>query len=91
MRPNNRELNQIRPVKITRHYTKYAEGSVLIEFGETKVLCNATIEETVPRFLKGQQQGWVTAEYGMLPRRTLAHNAKRQKASKQAERWKFNV
>lgn len=76
MRPNNRELNQIRPVKITRHYTKYAEGSVLIEFGETKVLCNATIEETVPRFLKGQQQGWVTAEYGMLPRATHSHTTR---------------
>ena len=88
MRPNNRELNQIRPVKITRHYTKYAEGSVLIEFGETKVLCNATIEETVPRFLKGQQQGWVTAEYGP---HILGYQERRQKASKQAERWKFNV
>ena len=80
MRPNNRELNQIRPVKITRHYTKYAEGSVLIEFGETKVLCNATIEETVPRFLKGQQQGWVTAEYGMLPRAT--HSRTQREAAK---------
>ena len=80
MRPNNRELNQIRPVKITRHYTKYAEGSVLIEFGETKVLCNATIEETVPRFLKGQQQGWVTAEYGMLPR--AAHSRTQREAAK---------
>ena len=70
MRPNNRPTTQTRPVKITRNYTRYAEGSVLIEFGETKVLCNATIEETVPRFLKGQQQGWVTAEYGMLPRAT---------------------
>ena len=64
MRPNNREAQQVRPVTITRHYTRYAEGSVLVEFGETKVLCNATVEETVPRFLKGQQQGWVTAEYG---------------------------
>lgn len=52
MRPNNRELNQVRPVKITRHYTRYAEGSVLVEFGETKVLCNATVEEMVPRFFK---------------------------------------
>ncbi|WGE34035.1 ribonuclease PH [Actinobacillus genomosp. 1] len=80
MRPNNRELNQVRPVKITRHYTRYAEGSVLVEFGETKVLCNATVEETVPRFLKGQQQGWVTAEYGMLPRST--HSRMQREAAK---------
>ena len=86
MRPNNRELNQIRPVKITRHYTKYAEGSVLIEFGETKVLCNATIEETVPRFLKGQQQGWVTAEYGMLPRATHSRSQREAAKGKQTGR-----
>jgi len=86
MRPNNRELNQIRPVKITRHYTKYAEGSVLIEFGETKVLCNATIEETVPRFLKGQQQGWVTAEYGMLPASTQSRMKREAAAGKQSGR-----
>ena len=86
MRPNNRELNQIRPVKITRHYTKYAEGSVLIEFGETKVLCNATIEETVPRFLKGQQQGWVTAEYGMLPRATHSRTQREATKGKQTGR-----
>ena len=86
MRPNNRELNQIRPVKITRHYTKYAEGSVLIEFGETKVLCNATIEETVPSFLKGQQQGWVTAEYGMLPRATHSRTQREAAKGKQTGR-----
>ena len=86
MRPNNRELNQIRPVKITRHYTKYAEGSVLIEFGETKVLCNATIEETVPRFLKGQQQGWVNAEYGMLPRATHSRTQREAAKGKQTGR-----
>ena len=86
MRPNNRELNQIRPVKITRHYTKYAEGSVLIEFGETKVLCNATIEETVPRFLKGQQQGWVNAEYGMFPRATHSRTQREAAKGKQTGR-----
>ena len=86
MRPNNRELNQVRPVKITRHYTKYAEGSVLIEFGETKVLCNATVEETVPRFLKGQQQGWVTAEYGMLPRATHSRTQREAAKGKQGGR-----
>lgn len=86
MRPNNRELNQVRPVKITRRYTKYAEGSVLIEFGETKVLCNATVEETVPRFLKGQQQGWVTAEYGMLPRATHSRTQREAAKGKQGGR-----
>lgn len=86
MRPNNRELNQVRPVKITRYYTKYAEGSVLIEFGETKVLCNATVEETVPRFLKGQQQGWVTAEYGMLPRATHSRTQREAAKGKQGGR-----
>ncbi|AAP95280.1 ribonuclease PH [[Haemophilus] ducreyi] len=86
MRPNHRENNQIRPVKITRHYTRYAEGSVLIEFGETKVLCNASIEESVPRFLKGQQQGWVTAEYGMLPRATHSRNQREAAKGKQSGR-----
>ncbi|MDH5300325.1 MAG: ribonuclease PH [Gammaproteobacteria bacterium] len=70
MRPSGRATNQLRQIKITRHYTKHAEGSVLIEFGDTKVLCNASIEERVPRFLNGKGQGWVTAEYGMLPRST---------------------
>lgn len=86
MRPNNRELDQVRPVKITRHYTKYAEGSVLIEFGETKVLCNASIDESVPRFLKGQQQGWVTAEYGMLPRATHTRTQREAAKGKQGGR-----
>lgn len=70
MRPNDRKADQVRPIKITRNYTAYAEGSVLVEFGNTKVLCNATVEENVPRWLKGQGKGWVTAEYGMLPRST---------------------
>jgi len=60
----------MRPIQITRHYTKHAEGSVLVAFGDTRVLCNATVEERVPRFIKGKGQGWVTAEYGMLPRAT---------------------
>ncbi|MGQ0286836.1 ribonuclease PH [Pasteurellaceae bacterium 22721_9_1] len=80
MRPNNRAANAPRPIKITRHYTKHAEGSVLVEFGETKVICTATVEETVPRFLKGQGQGWVTAEYGMLPRST--HSRMQREAAK---------
>lgn len=86
MRPNNRPINQTRPVSITRHYTRYAEGSVLIEFGETKVLCNATVEENVPRFLKGQQQGWVTAEYGMLPRATHSRTQREAAKGKQGGR-----
>lgn len=80
MRPNERAVNQPRPIKITRHYTRHAEGSVLVEFGETKVICTATVEETVPRFLKGQEQGWVTAEYGMLPRST--HSRMQREAAK---------
>jgi ribonuclease PH len=63
-------VSELRPIAISRNYTKHAEGSVLIEFGETKVLCNASIEDSVPRFLKGSGQGWITAEYGMLPRST---------------------
>ncbi|MBY7854848.1 ribonuclease PH [Vibrio fluvialis] len=79
MRPNNRAADQVRPINFTRHYTAYAEGSVLVEFGNTKVLCNATVEEGVPRWLKGQGKGWVTAEYGMLPRAT--HSRTRREAA----------
>ncbi|QIW15742.1 ribonuclease PH [Pasteurellaceae bacterium RH1A] len=86
MRPNDRPAHQTRPVKITRNYTRYAEGSVLIEFGETKVLCNATVEDTVPRFLKGKQQGWVTAEYGMLPRATHSRTQREAAKGKQGGR-----
>lgn len=70
IRPSKRQPDQLREVRITRHYTKHAEGSVLVEFGDTKVICTASVEESVPRFLKGQGTGWVTAEYGMLPRST---------------------
>ena len=70
IRPSRRQQNQLREVTLTRNYTKYAEGSVLVEFGDTKVLCNASVEASVPRFLKGSGKGWVTAEYGMLPRST---------------------
>lgn len=80
MRPSKREANQLRPIKITRHYTAYAEGSVLVEFGQTRVLCNASIIEGVPRFLKGKNQGWVTAEYSMLPRAT--HSRTEREASR---------
>ncbi|MHB1565799.1 MAG: ribonuclease PH [Acidiferrobacter sp.] len=70
MRPSGRAPNALRDIRITRHFTRYAEGSVLIEFGNTRVLCNASVDEKVPPFLKGRGQGWVTAEYGMLPRAT---------------------
>ena len=68
MRADNRKPDELREVKITRNYTKYAEGSVLVEFGDTKVLCNATVTNEVPPFLKGQKTGWITAEYAMIPR-----------------------
>ena len=70
MRPSKRTSDQLRSVKITRQYTKHAEGSALIEFGDTQVLCTASISEKIPSFLKGKGQGWLTAEYGMLPRST---------------------
>ncbi|ARG96720.1 ribonuclease PH [Legionella micdadei] len=80
MRPSNREPNELRPIKITRNFTAHAEGSVLIEFGQTRVVCNVSVIEGVPRFLKGKNQGWITAEYGMLPRAT--HSRTEREASK---------
>jgi len=70
MRPSGRPPDQLRDIKITRHYTYHAEGSVLIEFGRTRVICTASVEDRVPGFLKGKETGWLTAEYGMLPRST---------------------
>jgi ribonuclease PH len=69
-RPSGRRPEQLRPVKLTRRFTRHAEGSVLVEFGETRVICTASLEDGVPRFLRGKGQGWITAEYGMLPRST---------------------
>ncbi|MDW6002227.1 ribonuclease PH [Vibrio mangrovi] len=86
MRPNDRAADQVRPIKITRNYTAYAEGSVLVEFGNTKVLCNASVEENVPRWLKGQGKGWVTAEYGMLPRATHSRTRREATSGKQGGR-----
>ncbi len=86
MRPSGRTPAQVRPVKITRNYTSYAEGSVLVEFGETKVLCTASVEQSVPRFLKGQGKGWVTAEYAMLPRATHTRNQREAARGKQSGR-----
>jgi len=79
MRPSNRNNDQLRDIKITHNFTKYAEGSVLVEFGNTKVLCNASVEKRVPRFLDAETQGWLTAEYSMLPRST--HSRMRREAS----------
>jgi len=86
MRPSGRTPEQLRSICFTRHYTKHAEGSVLVEFGDTKVLCTASIEKRVPRFLKGQGQGWITAEYGMLPRSTNERMGREASRGKQGGR-----
>ena len=85
-RPSGRASTQLRSVRITRNYTKHAEGSVLVEFGDTKVICTASVESGVPRFLKGQGQGWLTAEYGMLPRATGERNQREASKGKQGGR-----
>ncbi|MEJ2059928.1 MAG: ribonuclease PH [Gammaproteobacteria bacterium] len=86
MRPSGRQPDQLREIRFTRHYTRHAEGSVLVEFGETRVLCTATVEERVPFFLKGKNQGWVTAEYGMLPRSTGTRMAREAARGRQGGR-----
>ncbi len=85
-RPSGRENNQLRDVKITRNYTIHAEGSVLIECGNTKVLCNASVEDRVPAWLRGKGKGWVTAEYGMLPRSTGSRMRREASSGKQGGR-----
>jgi len=85
-RPSGRAADQLRSIRITRNYTKHAEGSVLVEFGDTKVICTVSIESGVPRFLKGQGQGWLTAEYGMLPRATGERNQREASRGKQGGR-----
>ncbi|MDY0206107.1 MAG: ribonuclease PH [Pseudomonas sp.] len=85
-RPSGRELDQLREVRITRNYTCHAEGSVLVEFGNTKVICTVSVENGVPRFLKGQGQGWLTAEYGMLPRATGSRTRREASSGKQGGR-----
>jgi ribonuclease PH len=82
MRPSTRHPDELRPVRITRHYTRHAEGAVLVEFGDTKVICTASLDEKVPPFLKGQGRGWVTAEYGMLPRSTNTRMQREASAGK---------
>jgi ribonuclease PH len=86
MRPSNRQPDAMRHVRITRNYTKHAEGSVLVEFGDTRVLCNATVEDRVPPFLRGKGEGWVTAEYGMLPRSTTSRMGREAARGKQGGR-----
>jgi ribonuclease PH len=86
LRPSGRAANALRPVRFTRQFTKHAEGSVLIEFGDTKVICTASIEDKVPGFLKGKGQGWLTAEYGMLPRSTHTRMDREAAKGKQSGR-----
>ncbi|MEO0442209.1 MAG: ribonuclease PH [Pseudomonadota bacterium] len=85
-RPSGRSPDQLRPIAITRHYTKHAEGSVLVEFGDTKVICTASLDHSVPGFLRGKGSGWVTAEYGMLPRSTGSRMAREAARGKQSGR-----
>ncbi|MGV6857515.1 MAG: ribonuclease PH [bacterium] len=86
MRPSGRQPDELRQISFTRHYTCHAEGSVLVEFGNTKVLCTASVEERVPGFLRGKGQGWVTAEYGMLPRATGSRCGREAARGKQTGR-----
>ncbi|BAU46671.1 ribonuclease PH [Sulfurifustis variabilis] len=86
MRPSGRASDELRPIRITRRFTRHAEGSVLIEFGETRVVCNVSVEEKVPPFLKGKGQGWITAEYGMLPRATKERTQREAAKGKQGGR-----
>ena len=86
MRPSQRQPDQLRTVRLTRGFTCHAEGSVLVEFGATRVLCTASVEENVPGFLRGKGQGWVTAEYGMLPRATHTRSAREAAKGKQSGR-----
>ena len=86
MRPSGRRADELRPVRIQRAYTRHAEGSVLVEFGDTRVLCTASVEERVPPFLKDSGRGWVTAEYGMLPRATNTRSEREAARGKQSGR-----
>src|ERR1700735_139567 len=85
-RPSGRAANELRELKFERGYTQHAEGSVLVSFGSTRVLCTASIEDSVPGFLRGAGQGWVTAEYGMLPRATHTRSAREAARGKQSGR-----
>src|SRR6185312_12184401 len=85
-RTQGRAANQLRPIRLTRNFTVHAEGSVLVEFGATRVLCTASVEDRVPPFLKGRGEGWVTAEYGMLPRATHTRSDREAARGKQSGR-----
>ncbi|HXY95594.1 MAG TPA: ribonuclease PH [Steroidobacteraceae bacterium] len=85
-RPSGRAPDELRPVRFTRAHGKHAEGSVLVEFGDTQVLCTASVEESVPQFLRGKAQGWITAEYGMVPRATHTRTAREAARGKQSGR-----
>jgi ribonuclease PH len=86
MRPSQRRPDELRPVRLTRGFTSHAEGSVLVEFGATRVLCTASVEDSVPPFLRGKGQGWLTAEYGMLPRATHSRSAREAARGRQGGR-----
>ena len=86
MRPSQRQPTELRPVRLNRGFTRHAEGSVLVEFGDTRVLCTASVEDNVPGFLRGKGQGWLTAEYGMLPRATHTRSAREAAKGKQSGR-----
>ena len=86
VRPSGRQADELRPINISRNYTMHAEGSVLVEAGRTKVLCTASVEASVPHFLRGSGQGWVTAEYGMLPRSTGSRMNREAAKGKQSGR-----
>ena len=86
MRPSGRQTNELRVTRFTRDFTRHAEGSVLVEFGDTRVLCNASVEQRVPGFLRGSGEGWITAEYGMLPRSTHTRNPREAARGKQSGR-----
>jgi ribonuclease PH len=86
MRPSGRASDELRPIRFQRRFTRHAEGSVLAEFGHTRVLCTASVEDAVPRFLKGTGKGWVTAEYGMLPRATGERTARESVTGRQGGR-----
>ncbi|MDR1163043.1 MAG: ribonuclease PH [Candidatus Accumulibacter sp.] len=86
MRPSQRQPSELRPIRIVRKFTRHAEGSVLIEMGETRVLCTASVEDSLPSFLRGKGQGWVTAEYGMLPRSTHSRMARESAKGRQTGR-----
>ncbi len=86
MRPSGRKPYELRKISLTRHYIPHAEGSVLVQFGDTKVICTASVDEKIPRFLKGKGKGWITAEYGMLPRATQQRTSREAATGKQGGR-----